>query len=184
VARNLGTIEVAAFTIVGRVGMLALTMLYALSACIGAVTGQNGGAGLTDRVRETFIFCFKICFAWGAFIGVVLGLTATLIPQAFTKDAAVVAAAAPYFWIVPVTFAGYGAVFVAAAGFNALGRPSYGLVMTIIRSMFMFVPFIWLGVHFYGMVGAYLGMAAANILSGAIALYFTLKKAPMQAVHH
>ena len=184
VARNLGTIEVAAFTIVGRVGMLALTMLYALSACIGAVTGQNGGAGLTDRVRETFVFCFKICFAWGAFIGVVLGLTATLIPQAFTKDAAVVAAAAPYFWIVPVTFAGYGAVFVAAAGFNALGRPSYGLVMTIIRSMFMFVPFIWLGVHFYGMVGAYLGMAAANILSGAIALYFTLKKAPMQAVHH
>jgi len=184
VAHNLGTVEVAAFTIVGRVGMLALTMLYALSACIGAVTGQNGGADLTDRVRETFVFCFKICFAWGAFIGVVMGLTANLIPQAFTKDAAVVAAAAPYFWIAPVTFAGYGAVFVAAAGFNALGRPSFGLVFTIIRSIFMFVPFIWIGVHLYGMTGAYIGMATANVLAGAIALFYTLKKAPMEAVHH
>lgn len=184
VAHNLGTTEVAAFTIVGRVGMLALTMLYALSACIGAVTGQNGGADLTDRVREAFIFSFKICFVWGAFIGVVMGLSANIIPQVFTKDAAVVAAAAPYFWIVPVTFAGYGSVFVAAAGFNALGRPSYGLILTIIRSAFMFVPFIWLGVYFYGMVGAYMGMAAANVLSGAIALFYTLKKAPMEAVHH
>lgn len=184
VAHNLGTTEVAAFTIVGRVGMLALTMLYALSACIGAVTGQNGGADLTDRVRETFVFCFKICFAWGAFIGVAMGLSANLIPQVFTKDAAVIAVAAPYFWIVPVTFAGYGSVFVAAAGFNALGHPRYGLVFTIIRSIFMFVPFIWIGVHFYDMTGAYIGMASANVLAGAIALFYTLKKAPMQAVHH
>jgi len=184
VAHNLSTIDVAAFNVVSRVGMLALTMLYALSACIGAVTGQNGAADLTDRVRETFVFCFKICFAWGAFIGVVMGLTANLIPQAFTKDAAVVAAAAPYFWIAPVTFAGYGAVFVAAAGFNALGRPSFGLVFTIIRSIFMFVPFIWIGVHLYGMTGAYIGMATANVLAGAIALFYTLKKAPMEAVHH
>ena len=95
-----------------------------------------------------------------------------------------IALAVPYFWIVPITFAGYGAVFVAAAGFNALGRPSYGLILTIIRSVFMFVPFIWIGVHFYGMTGAFMGMASANILSGIIAFYFTMKKAPMHAVHH
>jgi len=184
IAHKLGTTEVAAFTVASRMGMLALTMLYALSACIGAVTGQNGGADLTDRVRETFVFCFKICFAWGGFIGIVMGFSANLIPQVFTKDAAVIAFAAPYFWIVPVTFAGYGAVFVAAAGLNALGRPGYGLVFTIIRSIFMFVPFIWIGVHFYGMTGVYIGMASANILSGAIALFYTLKKAPMEAVHH
>ncbi len=184
IAYSLGTTEVAAFTVVSRVGMLALTMLYALSACIGAVTGQNGGADLTDRVRETFVYCFKICFVWGAFIGLFLGLLANIIPQIFTNDPQVIAFATPYFWIVPVTFAGYGTVFVAAAGLNALGRPKFGLIFTVIRSIFMFVPFIWLGVQLFGMTGAYLGMASANILSGAIALFVTLKKAPMQAVHH
>ncbi len=184
IARNLGTTEVAAFTVVSRVEMLSLTLLYALSACIGAVTGQNGGAGLTDRVRETFVFCFKICFAWGAFIGVLLGLGANLVPQVFTKDPAVIDLARAYFWIVPVTFAGYGSVFVAAAGLNALGRPSYGLTFTIIRSFAMLVPFIWFGVHLYGMTGVYMGVASANILAGAIALYYTLKKTPMHAVHH
>jgi len=184
VARNLGTTEVAAFTLTSRAELLALTVLYALSACIGAITGQNGGAGLTGRVRDTFMFSFKICFVWGAFIGLVMGLLATVIPQIFTKDPAVIAAATPYFWIVPVTFAGYGVVFVAAAGLNALGRPSYGLTFTIIRSVFMYVPLIWLGVHFYGLTGAYAGIAAANLISGAIALFTTVKKAPMEAVGH
>ena len=184
VARGLGTTEVAAFTVVSRIGMLSLTLLYALSACIGAITGQNGGAGHTVRVRETFVFCFKICIAWGVLIGVVLGVFAQVIPWAFTKDPQVVALAIPYFWIVPVTFAGYGLVFVSAAGFNALGRPSYGLIFTIIRSIVFFIPFIWLGVTYYGMTGAYIAIACANVLSGIIAITYTMRRAPMTVAVH
>ena len=184
VARGLGTTEVAAFTVVSRIGMLSLTLLYALSACIGAITGQNGGAGYTARVRETFVFCFKICIAWGVLIGVLLGIFARYIPWVFTKDAEVVALSIPYFWIVPVTFAGYGLVFVSAAGFNALGRPSYGLIFTIIRSIVFFVPFIWLGVTYYGMTGAYIAIACANVLSGIIAITYTMRRAPMTVAVH
>jgi putative MATE family efflux protein len=179
VARTLGTTEVAAFTVVSRVGMLALTLLYALSACIGAITGQNGGAGLTERVRATFVFCFKICVAWGLLVGAVLGIFAHTIPWVFTQDAEVVRLALPYFYIVPFTFASYGFVFVSAAGFNALGRPRYGLIFTIIRSVILFVPFIWIGVALFGMTGVFLGIASSNIVSGIIAVYYTLKHAPM-----
>jgi len=184
VARNLGTNEEAAFTLVTRVGMLSLTLLYALSACIGAITGQNGGAGHTERVRATFVFCFKICFAWGAFIGIILGGFSRYIPWAFTKDAAVVDIAQPYFWIVPITFAFYGLVFVSAAGFNALGRPSYGMAFTVIRSVILFVPFIWLGVMLSGMNGVFIAIAAANVISGIIAMAYTLRRAPMTVAVH
>jgi putative MATE family efflux protein len=179
IARTLGTKEVAAFTLVGRVEMFSVSLLYALSACIGANTGQNGGAGYTDRVQQAFKFSYMICIIWGVFIGAILALFANVIPAVFSKDPEVLALAAPFFWIVPVTFAGYGLVFVSAAGLNGLGRPSYGLYYTIIRSLVFYIAFIWIGAKYYGMTGAYVGIAAANILSGFIAYFYTTLRVPM-----
>ena len=184
IGRSFGTEEVAAYTLTARTEMLAITVLYALSASIGALTGQNGGAGLTGRVRETFVFCFKVCVAWSLIIAVPMALLAGIIPRAFTDNAHVIALAKPYFWIVPITISGYGFVFVSAAGFNALGRPGYGLSFTIIRSLALYVPFIGIGVITYGMTGAFIGIALANIISGLLSYYITFHRASMEAVHH
>jgi len=135
VARSLTTVDVAAFTVASRAELISVGMLYALSACIGAITGQNGGAGLTDRVRDTFKFCYWICIVWSTLMAVILALFAPQIAGVFSNDAEVVAKTIPYFYIVPVTIFAYGFVFISAAGFNALGRPGYGLVYTIIRSL-------------------------------------------------
>lgn len=181
VARSLTTVDVAAFTVASRAELISVGMLYALSACIGAITGQNGGAGLTDRVRETFKFCYWICIVWSTFMAVILALFAPQIAGVFSNDAEVVAKTIPYFYIVPVTIFAYGFVFISAAGFNALGRPGYGLVYTIIRSLLLYVAFIYIGVQMDGLRGAFFGMAGANIISGLIAASWSMTKAPMTA---
>ena len=151
--------------------MLGIAMLYALSACIGANTGQNGGAGLTDRVKIAFSFSYKICLLWGVFFAVVSFVFADQIPAIYSKDAAVIALAAPYFKIVPITLIGYGIVFVSAAGLNGLGRPKYGLAYTIIRSLIFYIAFVWIGAILGQLNGVYIGIGLANILSGLIAYY-------------
>ena len=156
-------------------------MLYALSACIGAITGQNGGAGLTDRVRAAFKFCYWICIIWGTFMAVILALFAPQIAGVFSTDAEVVSKTIPYFYIVPITIFAYGFVFISAAGLNALGRPIYGLIYTIIRSLLLYVGLIFIGVQMDGLRGAFFGMAAANIISGLIAAGWSLTKVPMSA---
>jgi len=181
IARTLTTIDVAAFTVASRAEMISVGLLYALSACIGAITGQNGGAGLTGRVREAFKFCFLICVVWSTFMAAILALFAPQIAGIFTNNAEVVAKTIPYFYIVPLTIFGYGFVFVSAAGFNALGRPIYGLVYTIIRSLLFYVGFIYIGVQIDGLRGAFFGIAAANIISGLIAGGWSLTKGPMSA---
>jgi len=181
IARSLTTIDVAAFTVASRSEMISVGLLYALSACIGAITGQNGGAGLTDRVRATFKFCFLICVIWSTFMAVILAFFAPQVAGVFTTDPDVVAKTIPYFYIVPFTIFAYGFVFVSAAGFNALGRPQYGLVFTIIRSLILYVGLIYIGVQMDGLRGAFLGMAGANLISGLIAFYWTMRKAPMTA---
>jgi len=181
IARSLTTEDVAAFTVASRSEMISVGLLYALSACIGAITGQNGGAGLIDRVRDTFKFCFLICIVWSTFMAIVLAIFAPQIAGIFTTDADVVAKTIPYFYIVPITIFGYGFVFVSAAGFNALGRPQYGLIYTIIRSLILYVVLIYIGVQLDGLRGAFIGMAGANLLSGFIAAGWSLKRAPMTA---
>jgi len=81
--------DVAAFTVASRVELISVGLLYALSACIGAITGRNGGAGHTERVRAAF----RVLFA-------------PQIAGFFTKDAILVEKILPYFFIVPITLSG------------------------------------------------------------------------------
>ena len=177
----LGEADVAAFTVASRAELISVGLLYALSACIGAVTGRNGGAGQTERVREAFRVCYLICVVWGTAMAFLLAVFANQIAHVFTSDELLIAKIIPYFYIVPITVFAYGFVFVSAAGLNALGRPLFGLVYTIIRSVILYIGLIAIGVWTAGLVGAFVGVAVANIVSGLIAIYWTLKKAPMTA---
>ncbi len=178
---TLSEVDVAAFTVAARAELISVGLLYALSACIGAVTGRNGGAGNTARVRKAFVVSYRICFIWSALMAVILALFAPQIAAIFTKDAVLIEKIIPYFYIVPVTIAGYGFVFVSAAGLNALGRPIYGLSYTVIRSLILYVGLIFVGVQMNGLVGAFYGVAIANVVSGLIAIIWTLRRAPMTA---
>ena len=182
IGQRLTTNELAAFGISRQAEILSVGLLYALSACIGAITGQNGGAGKTDRVRETFIESFKIAFYWSTFMAIILAVFAKQIAGVFINDAEVVEAAIQYFYIVPITIFAYGFVFVSAAGLNALGRPKYGLIFTTIRSLILYTSLIYFGVLLAGLKGAFVGIAISNLISGFIAFGWTLKKAPMSAV--
>mgnify|MGYP000557243637 CR=1 FL=1 len=181
IARYLTTEDVAAFTIAGRIEILSIAVLYALSGCIGALVGQNGGAGLTDRVRATFKYCYIACCMWGLFITLFLAIFATQIAGAFSLDPTVIGKTKLYFYIVPMTIFAYGIVFVSSSGFNALGRPFYGLTYTVFRSLLLYVGFIYVGVQYDGLRGAFIGIAAANIVSGLIAFGWTMYRAPLTA---
>ena len=173
--------DVAAFGVASRAELISVGLLYALSACIGAITGRNGGAGNTERVRTAFRVCYAICFFWGSIMAIILAVFAHQIAGIFTNDAQLIEKIIPYFYIVPATIFAYGFVFVSAAGLNALGRPIYGLIYTIIRSLILYIAFIWIGVTLDGLRGAFIGVALANILSGFIAAGWTWFKVPMTA---
>lgn len=180
-ALSLSETDVAAFGVASRAELISVGMLYALSACIGAITGRNGGAGNTARVRETFRVCYIICVVWSTVTAILLAVFAKQIALLFTSDMVLIEKIIPYFYIVPLTIFAYGFVFVSSAGLNAIGHPLYGLTYTIIRSVFLYVGLIFIGVQLHGLIGAYIGVALANLISGTIAVYWTMKHAPMIA---
>ncbi len=166
----------AAFTAASRVETFAVIPMFALSGVIGPLTGQNQGAGLPHRVRATFRAGVVFCIVWSLVLAVVLALGGRFITDAIigaNQEARAIAAA--YLWITPISMWGYGIVMAASAGFNGLSRPRPALVMTVLRSMALIAPAAWIGGALWnGPIGAFIGIAAANVLAGAIVAWWTL----------
>jgi putative MATE family efflux protein len=178
-----GEAAIAGVGVGARLEAFAIAPLFALSASIGAVTGQNGGAGLTARVRQAFASSFLFCVVWGAVMAVALYLFAAPMAALFVPDDLEAQQIAQTYWhIVPLTIAGYGITMAGSAGFNGLGRPAYGVIITFGRAIILMVPLvILLALYFDAPIGVIWAMAAANVISGVITAVLVLTRAPMTA---
>ncbi len=172
---------VAGFGVASRVEAFAIIPLFALSGSMGPITGQNGGAGLSDRVREAFAKAFLFCAGWTAAVTLLLWLLAPVLAPVFLPSEAGQDMARLYWWIATPTVFGYGVCMAASAGLNGLGRPLYGMMLHIIRCIVLLAPLAWIGAALGGPAGLLVGIAAANVLAAAVAIGFILFRAPMTA---
>lgn len=176
-----GEAAVAGFGVAMRVEAFFIIPLFALSGTIGPITGQNGGAGLTGRVREAFAKSFAFCLGWGVVMACVLLILGGYLAPMFlpSEDGQQVAA---YYWaIAPFAVFGYGIAMAAAAGFNGLGRPLYGVAVNVVRGFVLIAPLAWIGGTLGGANGAIWGVFAANLIIGVAAAVYVLKLAPLTA---
>ena len=164
-----------------RVEALALIPLFALSGSIGPITGQNGGAGQADRVREAFAKSFLFCAGWGLAIGVALFALGDVLAPIFLPSEGGQALAETYWDIAPFAVAGYGVAMAASAGFNGLGRPLYGVAANAFRGLALIIPLAWLGNWLGGATGVIWGLFAANLIAGVVIAFLVLKFAPLTA---
>lgn len=177
-----GEAAVAGFGVGMRVEAFALIPLFALSGSIGPITGQNGGAGHGDRVREAFAKSFLFCAGWGVSIAVILFFAGDFLAPVFLPSEGGQAIAEQYWDIAPFAVAGYGIAMAASAGFNGLGRPLYGVAINAARGLVLIAPLAWLGGVLGGATGVIWGVFAANLIIGVVGTVFVLKFAPLSAV--
>ncbi len=177
-----GEAAVAGFGVAMRVEAFALIPLFALSGSIGPITGQNGGAGLDDRVREAFAKSFLFCAGWGLAIAVLLFFAGDYLAPLFLPSVGGQEVAEHYWNIAPFAVAGYGVAMAASAGFNGLGRPLYGVGINAVRGFALIAPLAWIGGMLGGVTGVIWGVFAANLIIGVAATVFVLKFAPITAV--
>lgn len=171
-----GVEAVAGFGIASRIESLVLVMFYALSAVIGPFVGQNLSAGNKDRILEAMRLCMFFCVAAGLVGAAILALTSASLPALFNDNAEVVSVAKLFLWIAPWGYGGYGLVMAINAAFNGLGKPLPGVMVSLLRTILLYVPLALVAQHFYGIVGIFAAYTAANIITGFVA-YFWVKNA-------
>ena len=170
-----GPEAVAGFGVASRIESLVLVMFYALSAVIGPFVGQNLAAGKEPRIMEALRLCMIFCVVAGLIGAGVLALSAGFLPTLFSDNDDVVRVTRLFPWIAPLGYGGYGLVMVINASFNGLGKPMPGVVVSLLRTIILYVPLALIAEHYYGMVGIFAAYAAANVITGFVAYAWAKK---------
>jgi putative MATE family efflux protein len=153
---------VAGWAIIGRIIPVAFGAIYALSGSVGPILGQNFGARLPERMRGVFTLSLLTMAAFTAVAWLVLAALAHPLADAF--NAAGDARRLIVFfcrWLSPL-FVFLGALFIANAAFNTLGRPHYSTLLNWGRATIGTIPFVLGG----GALAGADGVLAGNMIGG------------------
>lgn len=132
-----GQVAVAAFGVGTRIEQMALLPALALSSAIVSIVGQNNGAGRLDRVQE----CVSLCIKYGLYLiagaSLALLLFATPLVRLFTSDPEVVEVGTTYIQIMVFIQWAYVMTFLHTGYLQAVKRPMYGFVESVIRKIIL-----------------------------------------------
>nr|WP_315231703.1 MATE family efflux transporter [uncultured Albidiferax sp.] len=164
-----GASAVAGQAIIDRVTPVAFGTIYALSGAVGPILAQNLGAGQFDRVREglrasLWFMLIAVGSAW-----LLLALGQHLLVQAFSAEGDAAQLIRMFCSWLAASFLFAGALFVANAAFNNLGRPLWSTGFNWARATLGTIPFAWWGAQ-YGPVGVLAGAAVGSAIFGSLAM--------------
>ena len=165
-----GDAAVAAYGAGGRLLALAVVPLLALSSSIGAIVGQNWGAGYADRARRALWLALGFCLFYSMVSGLLLVIFRESLASIFTDDPVVIHAMAVYLFISVWGSAGYGAIIVVNGAMNAIDRASWALGQSLLRVFVVMIPVAWGLSTVLEMRSVYVGELVANLAGGIIAL--------------
>lgn len=161
-----GQDEVAGFGAAGRLQSFAVVPMLGLSSSIGAIVGQNWGAGKTGRARKAVFYSIGFSLVYGLMIAALLVFARDWFGGFFSEDAEVLDALSRYLLIAAWGFAGYGVLVVVNGAFNAINRAPVALGQSAGRVFLVMIPFAWLAGDALGSSAVYSAELAANIVGG------------------
>ena len=166
---------VAGYAIVGRIIPVAFGIVFALSGAIGPIVGQNYGAHLMNRVRQSLKDAYLFSTAYILTISVLVFLVQDYLIFLFSAKGNAAELVHFFCTYIAVSFAFNGILFVANASFNNLGKPTYSTLLNWGKATIGTLPFIYIGAKIDGAYGILTGQAIGGILFAFAALYFSFK---------
>lgn len=169
-----GPSAVAGQATIDRLTPVAFGLIYALSGAIGPILGQNLGARRFDRLEEGLRESVRFMVAAVSVAWLVLALGQGGIVRLFSLDGEAAALVGTYCSWLCAGFFFVGALFVANAAFNNLGRPLWSTGFNWARATLGTIPLAWWGAR-YGPVGVLAGQAVGSAIFGSLALYVAFR---------
>ncbi|MCP4779594.1 MAG: MATE family efflux transporter [Hyphomicrobium sp.] len=170
-----GDTAVAGWAIVGRVIPVAFGAIFALSATVGPIIGQNYGAGAFDRVRAALTQSLLVTAAFTGIAWAILAVLAWPIAGAFDATGETADLIVFFCRALPPSFVFLGALFVANAAFNTLGRPHYSTALNWGRATLGTVPLVQAGAVLAGAVGVLAGSVLGGVIFGILAVWLAYR---------
>jgi putative MATE family efflux protein len=170
-----GTEAVAGMAIIARLTPVAFAVTLALSGAIGPIIGQNAGAGRPERVRGAFFAALQFTALYVLGAALILFLFRTPLANAFGAEGLTRDLLLLFCGPLALFMFFNGAIFVANASLNNLGRPLQSTAINWGRHTLGTAPFALAGGAVYGAAGALIGQALGGVLFAAIAIAIAVR---------
>jgi len=165
-----GEAAVAGFGAAGRLQSFVIVPLLGLSGAIGAIVGQNWGAGRYDRAREAALYAAGFCVVWGLGVALAMIVAGESFAQVFTDDPAVIAEFALYLKIAAWGYAGFGLLIVGNGIMNAVDQAGLALLQSVGRVFLVMLPVALLLQPEMGSAAIFTAELAANLFGAVSAV--------------
>ncbi|MCO7190856.1 MULTISPECIES: MATE family efflux transporter [unclassified Pseudoalteromonas] len=176
-----GAEAVAAFGVGSRIESIASLVVLALSMTLPPFVSQNFGAQKYQRVEDAYRTTLKFVMAWQFGIYILLIAASHWISQAFGDEPQVVEIIKLFIYTLPLSYGLQGVIILTNSSFNALHKPMRALVLSVVRLFVFYIPCAYLGSHFAGIQGLFIGAAFGNLFTAILAYkWFTSTLAAMQ----
>ncbi len=167
-----GDNAVAAWAVVGRLTVVTFGGIFALSGAIGGIFGQNYGAGLYGRVRSTYRDALLFCLIYTVSMWAFLAMATPGIVRLFGLHGLGAEVLRAFTTIGVGGFVFVGALFVANAAFNNLGRPARATLLNWLKEGGLGWPFAIFLASVFGASGVIYGQALASAVVGGLACFW------------
>ncbi len=169
-----GKVSVAAFGVGTRIEQIALLPAIGLGAAIVSIVGQNNGAKKYDRVRE----CVQLCVKYGFYLigaaSILIFALASQLVDIFTDDPDVIDVGTNYIRIMAFIQWAYVMTFIHTGFLQAVKRPMYGFVESVIRKIVLPIGVFYLLVQVLDVEldGFWFGMVAINVAMTIVTIVY------------
>ena len=175
-----GETSVTAYAIVGRMLMFALFPVYGITQGFLPIAGYNHGAMKYDRVKETIYTAIKYAIGLGLIVFAGLMIFPEAITRLFTTDAEVIKQTPPAMrWVFAATPI-IAIQLIGAAYFQAIGKATPALLLTLCRQAFFFIPLLFILPKFYGELGVWMSFPIADVLATIVTYYFLQREVKLK----
>ncbi|WP_462171264.1 MATE family efflux transporter [Pseudoalteromonas xiamenensis] len=169
VIAGFGPAVVAAYGVGSRIESIASLVILALSMTLPPFVSQNFGAKQYDRVLGAYTTSIKFVLGWQLLIYLLLVVCSGLISHTFATEAEVQRVIVLFITTLPLSYGLQGVIILTNSSFNALHKPMNALMLSVVRLFVFYVPFAFIGSHFGGLHGLFIGAAIGNLFTAAIA---------------
>lgn len=169
-----GQASIAAFGVGTRIEQIALLPAIGLGASIVSIVGQNNGAGKLSRVRECMQLCVKYGFVLIGVASILIFIFATPLVRLFTKDPEVINLGTTYTRIMAFIQWAYVMGFVHTGFLQAVKRPMYGFIESIIRKIVLPISVFYFAVRVFevSLNGFWFSMVSINIAMTIVTIIY------------
>ncbi len=167
-----GEDSVTAYAIVGRMLMFALFPIFGITQGFLPIAGYNYGALQYERVKETIYTALKYASILATLIFVLLMTFPEAITRMFTDNQAVLQQTPSAMrWVFAATPI-IAIQLIGAAYFQAVGKATPALLLTLSRQGFFFIPLVLILPLYFGTTGVWVAFPVSDVLSTLLTSWF------------